>query len=212
MQSALCPHLHHDDGVGRGHEVCRLVGPSVAQVGGPGHGSLQVQFPAVAADLAAVQVADPERAKRHIGLAEMPLQASLEPFRGRIILVVQGFADGFQSLRPVTGQSQFDEVRMLRPFVRFSGPQSNIVKGDTLLVRPSIDQCAQAAVAQRERLVEAVCRAIIVKRQRSGCAGCQRKQQEQEERKTGHNCGIYAKNKDLFVINVRNSCYFRFSN
>ena len=59
VQSALSPHLHHDDGVRRRDEVSRLIGPSVSQVGGSGHGSLQVQLPAVAADLAAVQVADP---------------------------------------------------------------------------------------------------------------------------------------------------------
>ena len=116
----------------------------------------------------------------------MPLQASLEPFRGRIILVVQGFADGFQSLRPVTGQSQFDEVRMLRPFVRFSGPQGDIVQGQVFMDGITVHHRAQAAVSHGQGFLKEGRRTVVMQGQFALRAGRTGGRQHQERKETFH--------------------------
>ena len=77
----------------------------------------------------------------------MPLQAPLEPFGGRIVLAVQGLADGFQGFRPVAGQAEGHEVRMLRPLVRFAGPEGDVIQGQMLVDGIAIHHGAQAPVA-----------------------------------------------------------------
>ena len=93
----------------------------------------------------------------------MPLQASLEPFGGRVILPVQGFADGFQSLRTVPGKPDGDKVRMLRPLVRFSGPECDVVEGKTLVDRIAVHHRTQPSVAHGKGFFEEGGRAVIMK-------------------------------------------------
>ena len=77
----------------------------------------------------------------------MPLQAPLEPFGRRIILVVQGLADGLQGFCPVAGQAQGHEVRMPRPFVRLAGPEGDVIQGQMLVDGIAIHHGAQSSVA-----------------------------------------------------------------
>ena len=95
----------------------------------------------------------------------MPLQASLEPFCRRIILVIQGFADGFEGLRSVTGQAHFDKVRMLRPLVRLSGPEGDVVQGKMLMDRIAVHHGAQAAVAHGQGFLEEGRRTVVMQAQ-----------------------------------------------
>ena len=95
----------------------------------------------------------------------MSLQAPLEPFGSCIILVVQGLADGFQSLCPVSGQPQGHEVRMLRSFVRFSGPEGDVIEGKMLVDMIAVYHGAQATVAHRKSFLEEGGRTVVMQGQ-----------------------------------------------
>ena len=95
----------------------------------------------------------------------MPLQASLKPFGCRIVFVVQGFADGSQGFRPVAGQANSHEVRMLRSLVRFAGPEGNVIQGQMFVDGISIYHGAQAAIAHRKGLLEEGSQAVVMQGQ-----------------------------------------------
>ena len=121
----------------------------------------------------------------------MPLQASLKPFGCRIVFVVQGFADGSQGFRPVAGQANSHEVRMLRSLVRLAGPESDVIQGQMLVDGIAIHHGAQAPVADGKGLLEEGGRAVVMQDQvalRGACAG--RREQQKRKETFHHSTGL----------------------
>ena len=142
-----------DDRVRRGDEGLRPHQGAVPQVGGRGDCALQVQRALIGRNGAGV-IVDMERPEGQIVLAVMPLESVLQPFRRRVILSLQGFPNGPQGLRSFSGQARGHQVGMLRPLVRLTGPEGDVVEGDVFVYRIPVDQGAQASVAQGQRLFE----------------------------------------------------------
>ena len=130
----------------------------------------------------------------------MPLQASLEPLRSRIVLVVQGFTDGFQSLRSVPGQTQGHEVRMLRSLVRLAGPKSDVIEGKMLVDGIAVYHGAQPAVTHRESLFEEGGRPVIMqdhiplRRTRAG-----RHKEQKRKDALHHSTGLFSIGQPVIV-------------
>ncbi len=113
--------MHDDDRVRGGDERLAAENGAVPQVRGRGDGPGDVQRTHIIRNGSGI-VVDPERAERHVCLAEMPLQAALKLFGGPVILAVEGFPYGLQGLRRVAPCAGGDQVRMLCALVRFAGP------------------------------------------------------------------------------------------
>ena len=182
----------------RGEDLAPEKG-AVPQIRRRGDSPGQVQLPLVGRHGAGV-IVDPERPQRHIALAEMPLQAPLEPFSGRIILVVQGLADGLQGFRPVAGQAEGHEVRMRCPLVRFAGPEGDVIQGQMFVDGIAIHHGAQASVADGKGFLEEGCRTVVMQRQitlRGARAG--RQDQQEREESFHHSTGLFSIGQPVMV-------------
>ena len=191
--------VHDDDRVGRGNERLAAENGAVPQVRGRGDGPGEVQRTHIIRNGRGI-VVDPERAERHVCLAEMPLQAALKLFGSAVILAVEGLPHGLQGLGGLRSGACCDEVRMLRTLVRFAGPKGDVVQGDVFVDRIAIDHGAQAAVAQRQRLFEVGRRPVVVQGQgtvRSGRAGRHEKHEGKDA--FSHSTGLFSRDQPVMV-------------
>ena len=175
----------------RGEDLAPEQG-TVPQIRGRSHGTGEVQLALVVRHGAGI-IINPERPQRHITLAEMPLQAPLEPFGSRIIFLIQGFADGFQGFRPIAGQAQGHKIRMFRPLVRFAGPKGDVVERKVLMDRVAVHHGAQAAIAHGKSLFEEGRGTVVMQGQfslRDARTGRQEQQKRQEV--FHHSTGLFS--------------------
>ena len=104
---------------------------------------------------------DPQVAERLVGLAVMALKFLLEFIRKCIILIFKSFPDRRKGLKGMVAYSGH-YVRMPDSPVGFPGPERDVVQGNPFPAGSSVDEGAQPAVAQRQRLFEIIGRMVIM--------------------------------------------------
>ena len=99
----------------------------------------------------------------------MALDVLLEFIGLPVILLFQGFphlAHPLGRLSPWRKGFHYFVVRVLRPAVRFSRPQGDVIQGDAVFHRAAIDQGAQFAVPQGQGFLEEGGRFVVMKQER----------------------------------------------
>ena len=146
-----------DELVGMRGEILAAHGLAVALVAVAHDGTVQTQAAAVVAHAAQTEVLDVERAK---GLEELrvgSLHVQLQRVGQRVVLAEEGLA---YLRNPLVG------LRVEVTVGGLAGPQGDVVQIDRVVIGSAVDQCAELAVADGQRLLEEVCRAVVLQHHR----------------------------------------------